>query len=47
MLECDEIIGVHFDTWQPLKINHRAAKSLFAKAGKTLHLPEPGETLRF
>ena len=47
MLECDEIIGVHFDTWPPLKINHRAAKSLFAKAGKTLHLPKPGETLRF
>ena len=47
MLECDEIIGVHFDTWPPLKINRRAAKTLFAKAGKTLHLPEPGDTLRF
>jgi L-ascorbate metabolism protein UlaG (beta-lactamase superfamily) len=47
LLECDEIVGVHFDTWPPLKINHRAAKSLFAKAGKTLHLPSPGDTLRF
>jgi L-ascorbate metabolism protein UlaG (beta-lactamase superfamily) len=45
--ECDEIVGVHFDTWPPLQIDHGAAQSLFEKAGKKLHLPLPGDTLRF
>jgi L-ascorbate metabolism protein UlaG (beta-lactamase superfamily) len=47
LIECDDIVGVHFDTWPPLKINHAAAKRLFAKAGKTLHLPKPGDLLSF
>jgi L-ascorbate metabolism protein UlaG (beta-lactamase superfamily) len=42
MLQCDEIVGVHFDTWPPLAIDKPAAKALFKKAGKTLHLLKPG-----
>lgn len=42
MLQCDEIVGVHFDTWPPLVIDKQAAKALFKKADKTLHLLNPG-----
>jgi L-ascorbate metabolism protein UlaG (beta-lactamase superfamily) len=46
-VECDEIVGVHFDTWPPLQIDHAWAKSLFSGAGKKLHLPSPGDSLTF
>lgn len=45
LLKCDEIVGVHFDTWPALRIDHAAAKKLFAKSDKKLHLPKPGDTL--
>jgi L-ascorbate metabolism protein UlaG (beta-lactamase superfamily) len=47
MLQCDEIVGVHFDTWPPIAIDQPAAKALFHEAGKTLHLPKPGEEYLF
>jgi L-ascorbate metabolism protein UlaG (beta-lactamase superfamily) len=44
-IECDTIIGCHFDTFGYIKIDHEEAKKVFAKRGKRLILPAPGETL--
>lgn len=42
-LRCDEILGVHYDTFPMITIDHGAAKEAFAREGKTLHLLLPGE----
>jgi L-ascorbate metabolism protein UlaG (beta-lactamase superfamily) len=44
---CDDVVGVHFDTWPPIQIDHEAAKAVFAGAGRRLHLLAIGETLDF
>jgi len=44
---CDHVLGVHFDTFPPIKIDHAAAKEKFRVAGRTLHLLCPGETVNF
>lgn len=44
---CDEILGVHFDTFPPIKIDHRAAMEIFSGKGKRLHLLKPGESHDF
>jgi L-ascorbate metabolism protein UlaG (beta-lactamase superfamily) len=44
---CDQVLGVHFDTFPPIKIDHAAAKEKFLAAGKTLHLLHPGESVNF
>jgi L-ascorbate metabolism protein UlaG (beta-lactamase superfamily) len=41
----DQVLGVHYDTFPPIKINHAAARQKFAETGKTLHLPAIGQTL--
>jgi L-ascorbate metabolism protein UlaG (beta-lactamase superfamily) len=46
-VNCNEILGVHFDTFPPIKIDHRAAIDKFAAKGKKLHLLKPGETHDF
>ena len=46
-IHCNEILGVHYDTFPPIKIAHAAAKEKFKAAGKTLHLLRPGETREF
>lgn len=40
-----EVMGVHYDTFPPIKIDREAAKQAFAEKGKTLHLPAIGATL--
>jgi L-ascorbate metabolism protein UlaG (beta-lactamase superfamily) len=42
---CNKIIGVHFDTFGYIKIDHEAAKEAFRAAGKELILPEIGATI--
>lgn len=42
---CDRIIGMHFDTFPTLAIDHEEAKQKFSNAGKELILMEVGETL--
>lgn len=42
---CDRVVGVHYDTFGYIKIDHEAAKSTFSKAGKELLLPKIGETI--
>lgn len=46
-LGCAEILGVHYDTFPPIVIDHVAAKEVFAKQGKTLHLLAPGACCSF
>ncbi len=38
-IECDTIIGCHFDTFPPIEIDHEAAKKAFEAKGKRLLLP--------
>lgn len=47
MVECDEVVGVHYDTWAPIAIDHKKAKALFKQAGKTLRLLKAGEDTVF
>jgi L-ascorbate metabolism protein UlaG (beta-lactamase superfamily) len=46
-IRCNEVLGVHYDTFPPIKIDHAAAKEKFKAAGKALHLLKPGETRDF
>lgn len=39
------VIGMHYDTWPPLEINHQEAQKSFADSQKTLLLPAIGETI--
>ncbi len=43
-IECDTIIGCHYDTFGFIEIDHEAAKEAFSKKGKNLILPEIGKT---
>lgn len=43
-VQCDTVMGMHFDTFPPIKIDHQKAYDLFAKADKKLTLPKIGET---
>jgi L-ascorbate metabolism protein UlaG (beta-lactamase superfamily) len=46
-LQCKEIMGVHYDTFPPIKIDHAAAKETFRSKGLTLHLLPIGGTHDF
>jgi L-ascorbate metabolism protein UlaG (beta-lactamase superfamily) len=47
MLQCKEVMGVHYDTYPPIKIDHAAAKEKFRAAGMTLHLLPIGGAYEF
>jgi L-ascorbate metabolism protein UlaG (beta-lactamase superfamily) len=47
LLQCKEIMGVHYDTFPPIKIDHAAAKEKFRAAGLTLNLLPIGGTNEF
>ena len=44
-IQCDKIIGLHYDTFEVIEIDRKEAVAAFKKAGKTLLLPEIGETI--
>lgn len=44
-IKCDMIIGMHFDTFGYIEIQHDKAISLFEEKGKKLTLPEIGQIL--
>ncbi|MBU6403004.1 MAG: metal-dependent hydrolase [Verrucomicrobia bacterium] len=44
-LKCDDIFGVHYDTFPPIRLDHAAAQGRFKDAGKRLHLVAIGGTL--
>ncbi len=43
-ISCNNIIGMHYDTFGYIKIDHDQTQSLFSDNGKTLTLMEIGET---
>ena len=45
MVQCNQVIGVHYDTFGFIKIDHQKAKQTFREAGITLHLPPIGDTI--
>jgi L-ascorbate metabolism protein UlaG (beta-lactamase superfamily) len=46
-IACKNIVGVHYDTFGMIKINHEEAFRKFIAAGKTLLLPPIGAHLEF
>ena len=44
-VDCDKVLGVHYDTFGYIKINHDEAKKKFFDAGKDLMLLEIGESI--
>lgn len=45
LLQCSRIVGVHYDTFGYIKIDHEKVKKAFADAGLQLFLPRIGETI--
>lgn len=45
-IECDTIIGCHYDTFGFIEIDHNAATKAFEAAGKKLILPEIGKSFQ-
>ncbi|HYM94300.1 MAG TPA: metal-dependent hydrolase [Chitinophagaceae bacterium] len=45
MIECKEIVGVHYDTFGFIKIDHEKAKQSFTASGLNLHLVDIGEKI--
>ena len=46
-VRCDEILGLHYNTFPLIKIDAPAAIARFKAAGKNLHLLLPGESRNF
>ena len=46
-IQCNEILGLHFDTFPPIRIDHAQAIQQFKASGKNLHLLRPGENHTF
>lgn len=44
-IRCDRIIGMHYDSFPPIKIDHDEAFGKFAAAGKELQLLKIGQTI--
>ncbi|HHY86154.1 MAG TPA: metal-dependent hydrolase [Verrucomicrobia bacterium] len=47
MVGCSEVLGVHYDTFPPIRIDHADAVAKFKAVGKQLHLLKPGESREF
>jgi len=45
MIQCKNIIGVHYDTFGYIKIDKQKVQQAFTDAGLTLHLPAIGESI--
>ena len=43
-IRCDKVIGMHFDTFDHIKIEAKEAKTKFELSGKELFLLSVGET---
>lgn len=44
-IQCDKILGCHYDTFGYIEIDHEEAKRKFYEKGKDLMLLEPGESI--
>ena len=47
LLQCKDVMGVHYDTFPLIEIDHAAAKEKFRSKGLTLHLLPIGGTQDF
>ena len=45
MVQCTKVVGVHYDTFGFIKIDHEKVKRAFTDAGITLYLPGIGESI--
>jgi len=45
LIQCNKVVGVHYDTFEYIKIDHEKAKSAFTDAGLELLLPGIGESV--
>jgi L-ascorbate metabolism protein UlaG (beta-lactamase superfamily) len=45
IIDCKKIVGVHYDTFGFIKIDHEKAKKAFADKGAELLLIKIGETI--
>lgn len=45
MVQCPKIVGVHYDTFGFIKIDHNNTNELFTRNGLSLLLPQIGETI--
>jgi L-ascorbate metabolism protein UlaG (beta-lactamase superfamily) len=45
MIQCKNIVGVNYDTFEFIKIDHQKVKSAFADAGINLFLPAIGQSI--
>ncbi len=46
-IHCDRVVGVHFDTFPPIEIDHDDAHAVFNAAGKELILLDIGDSVEF
>lgn len=46
-IRCNEILGMHYNTFPPIRIDSKAAIEKFKAAGKNLHLLNPGDSHTF
>ncbi len=46
-IRCERILGIHYDTFPPIRIDHDQARQRFSAAGKDLVLMGIGESLDF
>lgn len=46
-VQCNDVLGLHFDTFPPIKIDHETVIKKFAAKGKKLHLLNIGESHDF
>jgi L-ascorbate metabolism protein UlaG (beta-lactamase superfamily) len=46
-IRCDEVLGLHFNTFPPIQIDTAAAIARFKQANKRLYLLRPGESREF
>jgi L-ascorbate metabolism protein UlaG (beta-lactamase superfamily) len=44
-IECKNVVGIHYDTFPPIKIDKDEATAKFLKAGINIKLPAIGETI--
>jgi L-ascorbate metabolism protein UlaG (beta-lactamase superfamily) len=44
-IQCDKIVGVHYNTFPVISIDTKKAQAVFAEKEKTLLLPQIGETI--
>lgn len=44
-INCNQIVGVHYDTFPPISIDVEEAQRVFSKEGIALHLPAVGQTI--